>query len=312
MFKIKQTPGDFIVNEFAEHSFKQNGAFAVFSLQKFNLSTPMAIKRVAKRLNILDKNIGFAGMKDKIALTFQFISIKNGNKDMTFEEDDLSLTFQGFLDDAIRIGNLKGNQFAITVESDSKPIHVDFTPNYFGEQRFSKNNAEIGKALIDRNFKLAIELIDDSQFQEKAVIHLKKHSNDFVGTLNLLPKKHVLMYVHAFQSLIYNKLLDEYIRDTITDFEIKEISGQQLAFPKVKIQNKKIPLIGFGSKPIAGVEPRSFLIREIPWLSVEGSERNAFVPISNLRITQTSDIQYFAEFFLPKGCYATTALRSLF
>ena len=81
MYKIKQIPEDFIVREINDIIFEDNGNYAYFLMKKKNYNTIKAIETIANSLGINVKNIGFAGNKDRNAVTEQFISVKNWKKD---------------------------------------------------------------------------------------------------------------------------------------------------------------------------------------------------------------------------------------
>ena len=87
MYHIKQKPEDFIVKEIPDYESDENGNYAYFWLTKKNFTTVEAIRRIANKLDILLKRIGFAGSKDKIALTKQVISIKDIKKELD-EKDE--------------------------------------------------------------------------------------------------------------------------------------------------------------------------------------------------------------------------------
>ncbi|HZD43595.1 MAG TPA: tRNA pseudouridine(13) synthase TruD, partial [Methanomicrobiales archaeon] len=98
---------------------------------------------------ISHRRIGWAGTKDKRAITTQFISIYNGEREQVerLHIKDLSLEVIGRSPVAISLGMLEGNRFAITIrecERDSLSERVDSVaetvshgiPNYVGLQRF--------------------------------------------------------------------------------------------------------------------------------------------------------------------------------
>ena len=86
---IKKYPEDFIVEEITKEGIvleygkeleeifkdtpKWNGSFIHFTLEKINWNTMDAIRELAKRTNSKRKNFGFAGTKDKFAITTQRI-----------------------------------------------------------------------------------------------------------------------------------------------------------------------------------------------------------------------------------------------
>ena len=156
MYEIKQTPEDFIVEEIPAFKSSENGQFSYFKLWKRNLNTINAVSIIAEKLHIPEKRIKFAGNKDKQAETTQYISIEGQIKN-EINEHNLKLTFECFGDEPISLGNLKGNKFTIKVITDQPLKEQEKFINYFGEQRLSKNNAVIGKLLVQRKFKEAAQ-----------------------------------------------------------------------------------------------------------------------------------------------------------
>jgi len=326
MYKLKQIPEDFIVKEINKLEIKDKGKYAYFLLKKRNYNTLRAIQQIAKELRINEKNIGFAGNKDKNAVTEQFISIRSF-KNKEIELKDIKLEFLGFGGKEISLGSHQENEFFVTIRNlslseitkiknlEDKKIII---PNYFGEQRFSRNNQLIGKAIVKKDFEKAIELILESKsdFSTEIDKHLSKHKNDFVVALKKIPFKLLKLYVHSYQSCIFNEIVNQYQRKPI--------------------KNKKIPIIGFGTeineKKFNGelnkiirkimekeeITFRDFIIREIPELSQEGDERDLFVE-SKFKIIESRDDELNngknkikINFSLPKGSYATVFVDYLF
>lgn len=321
MYRIKQVPEDFVVREISNVKASDEGDFCYVLLKKRNYTTLRAVQAVADYLKIPSKFIGFAGTKDKNAVTSQSISIKSVKKESieNISLKDISLEFIGYGDKPLSLGDLEGNSFEIAVRDlDS---FDDFTEkskflNLFGEQRFSTNNAEVGKAIVKKYFRKAIELIlvDERDYKNAIEGWIEKNPNDYVGALQKLPKKMVSMYVHAYQSLLWNR--------TALKLENKE--------------NMKVPIIGFGTdideikdenlkkilREIMSEEKlaeRDFIIRELSGLSREGTERDLFADIENLKVLEKSDDELNKgkkkirlSFSLSKGCYATEAIKAMF
>ncbi len=293
MYKIKQKPEDFIVNEITNIKLKKKGNYSIFLLKKKNYTTEKAVQTIANKLNIPRKFISYAGNKDKVAITTQYISIKNV-KIKELELKDIRLDFKGYLDKPVLLGDLKGNEFVIKVISNKTPKKITKMINYFGEQRFSKNNKEIGKLIVKRDFKRAVSLIiknDSEQVKE----YLSKNPNDYIGALRKIPLKILKLYVHSYQSYLWNEMV-------------------------VKSNVKYIPIIGFGTKITENIKgilekeeitTRDFIIKQIPELSSEGVERDLFVNIKNLKIEKIKK-GYIIRFTLPKGSYATEVIKQIF
>ena len=119
MYKIKQIPEDFIVKEINSISPLDSGDYSYCLLKKTNYPTVRAIGHIAQALRIKPKNIGFAGNKDKNAVTEQVISIFKSNKEKIkrVKLKDIKLKFLGKGNDPISLGDLEGNYFKITIRN---------------------------------------------------------------------------------------------------------------------------------------------------------------------------------------------------
>lgn len=318
MHKIKQIPEDFIVKEITKLNFNNNGKYSYYLLKKKNYTTIDAINLISKKLKLKTKYINFAGTKDKKAVTEQYISILNRQK-RKFKKKDIELKFLGKGNDRLNLGNLEGNDFIITVRN-LKKDEVDLfkknlkknikkIPNYFDKQRFgiNKNNHIIGKHIIKKKFKEACKLIPEVKD------YLNEKPNDFIGALRSLNKRILRIYIHAYQSYLFNETVNQYL--------------------KLKKTNKKIPIIGFGTETKIktlkniinkimkkeNISFHDFIIRQIPELTSEGSERDLFVNIKNFKIESIDNDELNKQknkvklkFTLEKGSYATNVIKFLF
>ena len=113
------------------------------------------------------------------------------------------------------MGTHEGNEFIITIRNldigDIKKIKK-FTgkkitaPNYFGQQRFSKNNHVIGKNIVKGNFKAAAELIAETN-PPAVRQRLSETPNDYVGAIKKIPFKTRTLFINSYQSFLFNKIL---------------------------------------------------------------------------------------------------------
>jgi tRNA pseudouridine13 synthase len=307
--QIKAVPEDFIVKEVID--LKTNsGDYSYYTLKKRNYTTIKAVSFIAEKLGINVKNIGFAGMKDKNAVTEQAVSIFRGPK-KDFKFNDIELKFIGIGKERINLGENKGNYFEIVVRNIEKaPKTKKFIINCFDEQRFSKNNAEIGKAIVKGDFKDACDLLEN---EKEAADHLKTNPGDYVGALRKINKRILRLFIHAYQAYIWNKAAEEYLK-------------------KNKASKIKIPIVGFGAE-LEGeigeiinkilkdekISQRDFIIRQIPEISSEGNERDLIAEISGLEIGKLEADELNKgkkkvklKFFLQKGSYATAVIKQLF
>lgn len=338
MHQIKQLPEDFVVKETSNVEVKTEGKYLYFELKKKNWNTLDAVKEISKRLKIPIKNIGFAGSKDKKAITEQVISIKNAGKERVknLQIKDVSLGFLGYGDEPICLGDLEGNYFEIVIRNlDSFKIKIPSKiVNYFDKQRFGRNNIEVGKNLIKKNFKKACEILE-----------LEVVRNDYIGALKTIPKRLLRMYVNAYQSYIWNETVKEIIKNKIKINEVPLVGTERRKFrskftslvpPKEHkfFPKNSCPLIGFGTeldefpeikdivKNILEKEKinlNDFIIKQIPELSLEGDLRKVFVEVKDFKVLEEREDELNKEkkkikisFILPKGSYATMVVKEIF
>ncbi|MCX8146904.1 MAG: tRNA pseudouridine(13) synthase TruD [Candidatus Woesearchaeota archaeon] len=309
-YEIKRRPEDFIVKEVSSIKPKENGEYAYFLLKKRDYTTIKAIDKIARFLKIPLKEIGFAGTKDKIAVTEQYISIRDPLR--KFEErmklfniKDISVSFIGRGDSPISLGDLKGNKFEIIAYSEKKPKKIGRFVNYFGEQRFSKNNIEIGKRIIKNELKEAAALIDNQKVKE----YLKNHPNDFANALRQLPQKILILYIHSYQSYLWNRAAEELLKK-VNNIE-EDIEIDVLGFG-TEFKEKKVREVYERIMKKEGISQRDFIIRNLPDLSSEGDKRKLFERPIDLDIKEVEKGKHKIKFFLPKGCYATELIRQMF
>jgi len=311
LYKIKAAPEDFLVRELSDLSLGDKGRFCYFMMRKKDHTTHDAIATIAKVLHIPYKNVRFAGNKDKKAITEQIISICIDSQARVERLDlkDISLKFLGKSNDAMFMGNLKGNYFEIIVRDfNKKPKVLKTFINYYGEQRFSKNNVAIGKALLKKDFKMSCGLFmkHDAQWGSKIKEYLALKPNDFIGALRLLPKNIMKLMVHSVQSRIWNDCVKEYVA----------MEGSSDSFPIVgfgsEFANKEQEDIADAILEEHSLSPRDFIIREFPEISAEGDDRQIKVDVSYVTIEELNERAVKICFNLPKGCYATEYIAQVF
>ncbi|CAI1494094.1 putative tRNA pseudouridine synthase D [Thermococcus nautili] len=172
--RIKALPEDFVVIEEPLPQIFEGRKHAIFLLKKRNWDTMAVIKEIAKRAGISHREIGFAGTKDRHAITYQYISVPAEAKEKveSVQIRDVELRFVS-CGRFIKLGHLLGNRFRIIVRDVSedaferaKEIIRELRekggfPNYFGYQRFGERrvvNHLIGKLLLQGEFEEAARL----------------------------------------------------------------------------------------------------------------------------------------------------------
>ena len=103
---IKELTEDFYVKEILDLSLR-DGDFYYYLLKKENWGTLEAIQEIAKRLHLPLKCFGFAGNKDKKAITEQYISIYKTPKEKvdTISIKHITLRYQGTGKQRISLGD---------------------------------------------------------------------------------------------------------------------------------------------------------------------------------------------------------------
>ncbi len=144
---------------------KEKKDYLLFTLVKRGISTPEAIKLIARNLHISFKRIAYNGNKDKRALTSQRISIfKLDAEKLNIENERIFFRDITYSNEPCKIGKLYGNHFTVTVKKLENTVQqlqdiaedvVKGIPNFYGPQRFgaSSLNIEISRNIIKRDFE---------------------------------------------------------------------------------------------------------------------------------------------------------------
>ncbi|MFN4241950.1 MAG: tRNA pseudouridine(13) synthase TruD [Tepidisphaerales bacterium] len=210
--KIKLRPEDFYVQELPAYEPSGDGEHVLMEVQKVGLSTFDAVARLAELLSVRPIDIGYAGMKDRHAVTRQLLSVRGTTPEaaMAVKTPQLSVLWAARHGNKLRLGHLRGNRFAIKIrEVDPLAVtrvapllrRLEHTgvPNYFGEQRFGRrgNNDLLGAALVRQdNRELARLLLGDPQRGVDDGMQFKARTlyeqGDLEGAMKAWPRSHGL------------------------------------------------------------------------------------------------------------------------
>ena len=197
---IKARPEDFFVQEMPLYEPTGQGEHVYCDVQKINMTTFEAVGQIAKALNVQEREIGFAGMKDARAVTRQIFSIRGTTEAavMAMRIKDLTVQWAVRHGNKLRLGHLSGNRFAIKIRDVSPTDVVKIKlilemlerrglPNYFGEQRFGRrdNNAQLGAALVRGDNMGLLKILlgsPDTKVDDTATLEARRkfetHEND--------------------------------------------------------------------------------------------------------------------------------------
>jgi len=249
-------------------------------------------------------------------------------------------------------------------------------PNYFGSQRFGSVRANthlVGEHIVRGSFEDAVweylcfiepsemqeareareRLLDEKDFSaaleyfpkhlkyERTLLgHLSARPRDFVGAMRKLPRGLALLFVHSYQSSLFNKLLDKRVKER--DFSVEEggfyCPANEFGFPepaktkRASLQEagmvnelvsvgKAFPcarIVGWETKDLTDSEKQSleeegiaqadFRVKPFPEIGSKGSARSLTCPLKDFSFDCEGDDGLF-RFSLPSGSYATVALR---
>ncbi len=169
---IKESAEDFLVEEIPAYLPCGSGTHAYLVIEKRGITTPEAIRRIARQIGVNEKDVGYAGLKDAVGVTRQTISIEHIDLAMAegLELDRVKVLAVGRHTNKLKLGHLKGNHFTVTVRGISEqsstivPQVLEIlrhrgVPNYFGYQRYGSQGSShlIGEAMLKRDWKLAVD-----------------------------------------------------------------------------------------------------------------------------------------------------------
>ena len=167
-FVFKQSARDFVVDEVPLYPFSGSGEHLILHVRKKNLSTWELISLLAKHLGIKEREFGYAGLKDKNAMTKQYISLpkKYERQLESFSHENVKILDKTYHKNKIHMGHLKGNRFFIRlkkvtptaakkIDEALKQIASYGMPNFFGFQRFGigGENYKKGEAILRGKLK---------------------------------------------------------------------------------------------------------------------------------------------------------------
>ena len=364
---IKTIPADFNVREITNREEQEEGKYLIAELTKDNWDTHGVIREIAHRLRVSRNRIGFAGTKDKFAVTKQKISIWSTEENELARVNiaDVSLDVIGRSNKAVSLGDLYGNEFEIVIRGVEGRYEVvkdkidaitneignnGGIANFFGVQRFGITRPithVVGRHLINGDINGAVMSYISDIFPgeseaakqarmlcksgklkeslkimplryERAMLNaLIKNDGDSLSAFHSLPKNLQKLFVHAYQSYLFNIILSQRMKQNLP-FNVA-IAGDvvcfhnEFGFPdpdkvekvtanKIEGMNRllkrgrafvTVPIFGYETEFADGVvgaierkvledeaiELDNFYIEKMPELSSKGTSRPVLLPV---------------------------------
>ncbi|HAZ7572556.1 tRNA pseudouridine(13) synthase TruD [Legionella sp. PATHC032] len=317
---FKLFPEDFQVNELFAGQFSGEGEHIVLKIEKRGLTTEEVVKSLARLINKPIKLISYAGLKDKQALTTQWLSIHAPGEVIegieTLEAPGWKILEFTRHNKKLKPGFLSGNHFTITLRNISneedlihriEQVKLKGVPNYFGEQRFGRDGGNLIKA-------------------EEMLVQGRKIKDKFLKG----------MYFSAARAWLYNLILSRRVKESSWNLpllgDVIQLGGSNSIFVTDKSMDEQLieriserdvspasPLPGKSKNLVNGKALQ--IINEVyaewsAWL--DGLEKNGLEEAWRANILYVEQMEYTIKqdtleisFVLPAGSYATVVLREL-
>ena len=314
---IRSTPEDFIVDEQLNFAPSGSGEHLLLQIEKRGQNTQYIARQLARLTGLRMRDISYAGLKDRHALTRQWFCFKWPIKqelawqEWQIEDSRILQVVRHYR--KLRLGALKANHFRLTLTDVSEPealvkrlqLIEAGVPNYYGEQRFGRGGGNL--ALADSLF--GGERITDRQIRGLAL--------------------------SASRSYLFNTVLSQRIDqgwfNQVLDGDILQLDGSgsifQVETADSTLQQRLLdgdvhptaPLVGLDgatvSRQAAAFEQQALAAHQ-QWCQglieyrLQGARRSIRLVPQQLS-TQIQGNSVTLSFALPAGCFATSVLREL-
>ena len=334
-------PEGFIVEELPLYQPSGHGNHTYFAIRKRNLTTLEAINRIARVLQINSRNIGYAGLKDKRAITTQVLSVEGITPEqvLQIELPRIEVLWAERHDHKLRVGHLRGNRFEITlrdvapmvlpvVQKEMERLETEGMPNRFGTQRFGNkyDTHLIGKALLHGDLEAVLEYLHDDE---------NVQLNKTTKRVESIPHRLRKLYLSAYQAYLFNRIVEKRFSNLGKlydgDVAIKHSNGAPFLVENAQIEQPRAdafeispsgPIFGYKMPQPTGIVQET----ELELLVAEGVKPTAFRRVAGIRLPGTRrplrmkmeldlvksvDEGLRLSFSLPAGGYATVVLEEI-
>jgi tRNA pseudouridine13 synthase len=318
--QIRTSPSDFVVTEKLSIEFSNDGEHDWLWIEKTGANTAWVAERLAHHASIPLRDVGYAGLKDRHAVTQQWFSVRRSGAGGTdwekFDAEGVRIVERRVHQRKLRRGAHKGNGFRIAVRGNDVVarraaidermacIKASGVPNYFGEQRFGRDgsNIELGRSLfqgrrLPRNKRsIAISAVRSFLFNEILATRVRDGSWD-----RILPGE--LANLDGSGSVFAVDELTPELEKRCATFDIH---------PTASLWGSAAPC---GSRHSARLQTtvaaqHEELCAGLANVGVAAASRALRLRVQDLR-WEIEDGALWLEFSLRKGSYATAVLREI-
>ena len=229
-----------------------NGKYLILQVRLRNWETNKFLIYLSRIFGVSRKRISYAGTKDRVGVTTQYFCINTPDDAPEIRLEDVTITRKFRSNHMLRLGDLSGNRFIVNLHTESDDAidsinkEIDGLggfPNFFAYQRFGSRRPVthiVGKYILKRDFKSAVmEYLCDPSFDsddfrrnvfdtqdfrtalkefpqnlmyERAILQHLVETGNYDTAFGVLPKNLQIMFVHAYQSYLFNLALSGRIR----------------------------------------------------------------------------------------------------
>lgn len=322
--ELKSIPEDFLVEEIPAYEPSGTGEHLFLWVEKRDVPADRLVKHVARAVGIDSRDVGVAGLKDRRAVTRQYLSIpaRCAEHVVSIDDDRIRVLRSALHGNKLRTGHLRGNRFQIRVRQIDNAeraaaiverLRQTGVPNYYGEQRFGWDGStlELGRDLLCG----------------------RKTPRDVPGSQRRFL---VRLALSAVQSDLFNRALADRLRSgqlsTVLAGDVMEVAASGGKFlvedaateqPRCDARETIItgPMFGPKMKPTAGAaaERESQLLADsgltmeqfAAWGDLLQGARRPYLVFPQDLACEAVDSDLTVSFSLPSGAYATILLREI-
>ncbi|HUB07242.1 MAG TPA: tRNA pseudouridine(13) synthase TruD [Myxococcales bacterium] len=177
----KVAPEDFEVEEIPAYEPSGSGEHLYLWVEKRARETREVAKAVARLLGVSEREVSWAGLKDRQAVSRQWLSVRTPQTPAAVEGDGFRALAISRHGNKLRPGHLKGNRFVIVLRGATDVAAARAVlevlvrrgaPNWFGAQRFGRggDNAALGLALLGQGAHPGLERAKRDRFLRKLAL----------------------------------------------------------------------------------------------------------------------------------------------
>jgi tRNA pseudouridine13 synthase len=318
---MRTQPEDFFVDEVLGFEPDREGEHVLLQVEKRNTNTQWLADQLARFAGIPKRDVSYAGLKDRNAVTRQWFSLGLAGAAEP-DWDNLPIDNVRVLQHArhrrkLRRGALQGNRFHLRIrelqgdlaalETRLQRIAQQGVPNYFGEQRFGHHGANLqqaeamfqGKRIKDRH-KRSLYLSAARSFLFNELLSQRVASGDWDRAI-----AGDVMLLAGSNSYFVPETNDTTIQQRLSSFDI-HLSGCLWGKGDTPAQAEAAEL----ERTLAETHP--VLCRGLEQAGLKQERRALRLPVADLQWQLAAAEQTLElRFMLPAGAYATTVLREV-